>query len=99
MNGLKIEVSYIDMIPGVIDLGSLGLTQLYLTFDEEKKYESCKLVIEQTLQKMNVNAPIDMKKIYMDRILKTSINYYEKTEDFEYCQILADLQEVLNQMR
>ena len=87
------------MIPGVIDLGSLGLTQLYLTFDEEKKYESCKLVIEQTLQKMNVNAPIDMKKIYMDRILKTSINYYEKTEDFEYCQILADLQEVLNQMR
>ena len=87
------------MIPGVIDINSLGLTTLYLTFDEQKKYESCKLVIEQTLQKMNLNAPIGTKKIYMDKILKTSIKYYENIEEFECCQILADLQEVLNQMR
>lgn len=95
---LRRKNSYLNMIPGVIDINSLGLTELYLTFDEQKKYESCKLVIEQVLQKMTANISIEEKKIYMDKILNTSIRYYEKEEFYEACIILADLQEVLQQI-
>lgn len=82
-------------IKGVLNVSQIGMTDQYLTFDEDKKYQVCKRVIEEALKNMTVRASMDERKKVMFAILENSISLYEALEKYEECQLLVDLKEVL----
>jgi hypothetical protein len=96
MNGLKIEVSYINVIKGIINTKDFGLSKTYLTMSEEARYSSCVLVIQQALKTISMTDDIKIKKNYINNILERSIEYYVEIEWYEDALILSDLKEVLN---
>lgn len=82
-------------IRGILNISQMGLSEKYLTFDDEHKYKLCKEVIAKAFQNMQIEASKDERKKVMDAVLSNSIHHYENLELYEDCQVLADLREVL----
>jgi len=85
------------MVTGVINVEALGLSDIYLKMSDEHRYEACIKVLEQALKSIDMTNEIEVKKEYVNKLLEKSIQYYVKEEEYESAQLLADLQDVLNQ--
>ena len=100
MNGLlrienKLYVIYNLSMRGVINVAQLGLTKEYLSWNDNVRKETCKKIVESSLATMNVPATKEERINIMFKILDTSIKMYEIIEDYESCQILADVKKAL----
>jgi hypothetical protein len=87
-----------SQIRGIINVAQIGLSDSYLTFDDEHKYQFCKNLIETSLRKMTANATMEEKKSYFIDLIDRSIKTYEELDEFESCMVLMDLKEVLHQI-
>lgn len=97
MNGSLLRKNSYLIMNGIINVEELGLSDIYLKMTDDVRYQACIKVLEQALKSINMTSDIQIKKEYVNKLLERSIQYYLKEEQFECCQILSDLQEVLHQ--
>jgi len=79
----------------VITLENLKLTLEFLSWNETKREEVCKRIIEESIKKMTVKVSREVKVKTMIPIFQRSIERYESLEEYENCEILNQIKKVL----
>lgn len=78
-----------------ISVRQLGLDLNYLNLEPEQKKALCENIITKALGSMKLLVSTDVQIESMKRVIQNSIEYNESEERYEYCQILKDIQDVL----
>jgi hypothetical protein len=79
----------------IITIPGLGLDKEYLLWAPGARKEVCKKIVIKAFQAMKVKADTQEKINVMTEILNRSIKEYERTEEYEFAQILFEIKQAM----
>lgn len=81
-----------------IKVGELEIPADYWTLDKDIKRELCLTIIDaiMTLLDQQLNPKLNRLDI-LDRLLESSIQTNEEEENYEVCQVLRDIKQIINE--
>ena len=81
-----------------IKIGELEIPSDYWTLDTQEKRDLCLTIVDAiiTLLDKNINPEFNRISI-LDKILESSIQSNELEENYEICQVLSDIKQIINE--
>jgi hypothetical protein len=81
-----------------IKVGELEIPADYFSMDEEYKKELCLILVDAIITAIDkhVNPKLDRVEI-LDKMLDSSIQTNEQDENYEVCQFLNDIKQIINE--
>lgn len=81
-----------------IKVGELEIPADYFSMDEEYKKELCLTLVDAIITAIDkhVSPKLDRMEI-LDKMLDSSIQTNEEDENYEVCQFLSDIKQIINE--
>lgn len=81
-----------------IKVGELEIPADYFSMDEEYKKELCLTLVDAIITAIDkhVSPKLDRMEI-LDKMLESSIQTNEEEENYEVCQFLSDIKQIINE--
>lgn len=81
-----------------IKVGELEIPADYWSLKEQDKKDLCLTIADAilTIIEREINPDVD-RKLIMDRLLESSIQTNEEDENYEICQVLKDIKQIINE--
>jgi hypothetical protein len=81
-----------------VKVGELEIPADYFSMDEEYKKELCLILVDAIITAIDkhVNPKLDRVEI-LDKMLDSSIQTNEQDENYEVCQFLNDIKQIINE--
>jgi hypothetical protein len=81
-----------------IDIGELQIPVKYFKFTNEDKEAFCNRIIDKLIRIIDRTYPSEFNRItLLNEILNSSIYSNEQDESYEVCEVLKDIQKILNE--
>lgn len=81
-----------------IKVGELEIPVDYFSIDEEYKKELCLTLVDAIITAIDKHASPKLDRIQiLDKMLESSIQTNEQEENYEVCQFLIDIKQIINE--
>lgn len=81
-----------------IKIGELEIPADYWTLDTQEKRDLCLTIVDAIITLLDKNINPEFNRItILDKILESSIQSNELEENYEICQVLSDIKQIINE--
>ena len=81
-----------------IKVGELEIPADYFSLDEEYKKELCLILVDAIITAIDKHVTPKLNRIeILDKMLDSSIQTNEQDENYEVCQFLNDIKQIINE--
>jgi len=81
-----------------IKIGELEIPSDYWLLDKETKREVCLTIVDAIITILDQQiSPSLNRMVILEKLLESSIQSNEETENYEVCQVLSDIKQIINE--